>query len=117
MAQPGYRSQLSKNVGGAERPVEGPLVQAGYRSLLWFQGGGAARISPNRGDYGGPRSMLAFWMGGAALHYIPDWKREDVWFRVTGAEGRPFRERGRHPIDDEEILEFLQLWTAWNDIE
>jgi hypothetical protein len=116
MAQPGYRSQWSKNVGGAEQPVEGPIIQKGYRSLSWFFGGGAAR-PPSRGDYAGPRSMLAFWMGGAAFRYDPNWKKEDEWFRVTGAEGRPFRERGRYPIDDEEIEDFLKLWVVWQDIE
>ena len=61
-----------------------------------------------------PRSMLAFWMGGANLwHSVPSRERE----LIIGGEGVPFHKRGRYPVDDEEILEFLRLWVIWNDVD
>lgn len=58
--------------------------------------------------------MLAFWLGGICGYtFVPP---------VPGPLFPPAAEgvgigRKHYPIDDAEILEFLQLWTAWNDIE
>ena len=57
--------------------------------------------------------MLGFWLGGICGYtYVAP---------IPGpvfppAEGVGIG-RKRYPIDDEEILEFLELWTVWNDIE
>lgn len=119
MAWSAYRSAWGKNVGGANKPTEPPVVlQSGYRSLLWFQGGGSGKPL-SHGDYAGPRSLLAFWMGGAAFHYIPGWIDKGEFAIAEGGEGigKLARERHGYPINDEEIFEFLQAWTMWNDIE
>jgi hypothetical protein len=56
--------------------------------------------------------MLAYWMGGACGYtFVPP---------IPGPVFLPSEGIGvgkRYPIDDEEILEFLELWTTWNDIE
>jgi hypothetical protein len=109
--QPGYRSQWAKNVGGAAQPR---FLQSGDRSPLFFWGGGAAQ-PPSKGDYAGPRSFLAFWMGGAALNYHPV-PIEPTFELVTSKEGGLSFGR-RPPIDDDEVMEFLRLWVAWNDVE
>jgi hypothetical protein len=110
--QPGFRSPWSRYVGGAGKPTGVLPVRPGDRSALFFWGGGAAKPL-SRGDYAGPRSLLAFWMGGAAWHYVPSRERE----LIVGEGGLPFHKPGRYPIDDDECLEFLRLWVAWNDIE
>jgi hypothetical protein len=89
------------------------VSQYGDRSPLFYWGGGAAK-SLFRGDYGGPRSLLAFWVGGAALNRRPP---EPIFHLVTKGEGLPLERRERPFIDDDEVLEFLRLWVAWNDIE
>jgi hypothetical protein len=113
--QSGYRSQWAKNVGGAAQPR---FLQSGDRSPLFFWGGGAAQ-PPSKGDYAGPRSFLAFWMGGAAFHYDPNWRPTPPPFElVTSKEGGlPSQRRERPFIDDDEVMEFLRLWVAWNDVE
>lgn len=110
--QTGHRSQWARNVGGGAKPEPVALIQGGDRSALFFWGGGAAK-PPSRGVPSGPRSMLAFWMGGAAWHYVPSRERE----LIVGEGGLPFHKPGRYPIDDEEVLDFIRLWVAWNDIE
>lgn len=86
-------------------------MQSGYRSLLGFYVGGAGK-SPSKGAYAGPRSMLAFWMGGAALPLaiVPP-------FPVRLEDGLAYRRHPRVIRDDQEIIDFLQTWTLWNDIE
>ena len=86
-------------------------MQNGDRSPLFYWGGGAAKPL-STGTYAGPVSLLAFWLGGANWHYVPSRERE----LIVGGEGVPFQRRGR-PIDDEEVLDFIRLWVAWNDIE
>ena len=76
---------------------------------FFFWGGGAAR-PPSTGTYAGPRSLLAFWMGGANWHHVPRLPYDPI----IGPDGPSFlkhHERG-HPIwIDEELLEFLRMWT------
>ena len=114
MARGSFRSPWARNVGGAEKPKPTQFIQGGDRSLLFFWGGGAAK-PPVRGDYAGPRSMLAFWLGGANLppfHPLPA-----VSFEDGVSHARHHGPARRYPIDDEEVTEFLEWWTAWNDIE
>jgi hypothetical protein len=58
--------------------------------------------------------MLGFWLGGICGYtFVPvPAKVPAIVSREEGiSAGR------RYPIDDEEILEFLQAWTIWNDVE
>jgi len=64
--------------------------------------------------------MLAHWMGGAAWHFVPKPDIVPVPYvpsDLTG--GIPFAKHhgGRPFIDDDEVMEFLRVWVAWNDIE
>lgn len=89
-------------------------MQAGYRSLL-FRWGGSSSKPLSTGDYGAPIGLLAFWLGGAALNYKPKLPYEPI----IGPDGPGYAKHheGRPVNDDAEILEFLQIWTAWQDIE
>lgn len=90
-------------------------MSAGYRSLLWFAGGGGGKPE-SIGEFAGPRSMLAFWLGGAALNYKP----KPPYEPIIGPDGPGFAKhhgRQRPIVDDDEILEFLRIWTLWNDVE
>jgi hypothetical protein len=92
-------------------------MQAGNKSLVGFWTGGAAKPL-STGTYAGPVSLLAFWIGGANFHFVPtpiippSPPISDV---VSG--GLPYARHHGRPIDDNEILEFLEIWTTWNDNE
>lgn len=115
MAKGSFRSLWARNVGGAEKPTDTtPRPQGGDRSFLFFWGGGAAK-PPVRGDYAAPCSMLAFWMGGANLPpFVP---LPAVSFEDGVSYAKHHGPARRYPIDDEEVIEILEWWTAWNDIE
>lgn len=90
------------------------MARGSERSFCAFWLGGAAK-PPKVSERIGVRDLLAFWIGGAcAPAFIPS----PLPAGVAG-EGIPFdRHIGRRPpIDDEEILEFLQTWVTWQDIE
>lgn len=62
--------------------------------------------------------MLAFWLGGACGYPFVPIVPPGVLPEVPAIVSREGIGAGRrYPIDDAEILEFLQLWTVWNDIE
>jgi hypothetical protein len=66
--------------------------------------------------------MLAYWLGGACSYPfvpVPIPPEPIPVLPPLDVEGLGKRQRGgrRYPIDDTEILEFLELWTVWNDIE
>ena len=71
----------------------------------------------------GYRSMLAYWLGGACSYPLLPVPPEPIPVPplpappALVAEGLPFAKHGRYPIDDEEIFEFLQIWSLWNDVE
>ena len=90
------------------------MAQGSVRSLgaYWIGGACGPRVR------GGFRSLLAYWMGGAhGYSFVP----------VPPVPSAPGIDEGGvplarhhfrpHPIDDDEILEFLKIWTTWQDIE
>ena len=120
MATAGFRS-LAVFPVGVSSSVELPAFRAGDRSPLFYWGGGAAK-PPSVGEYAGPRSLLAFWIGGAHFHYVPPEPPylPPPYEPIIGSDGPSFlkhHERRRPVNDDAEILEFLQVWTLWNDVE
>jgi hypothetical protein len=85
------------------------MAQGGYRSGLgyWLGGGGAPPF------HGGVRSLLAFWLGGACGYpFIP----QPIPVSGPDLTGGLAAAR-RHPIDDPEVIEFLEWWTLFNDVE
>ena len=89
-------------------------MAAGYRSPAAFWLGGAA--APPRAP--GYRSLLAFWMGGACgWSYIPVPIPPIPPLPILVPEEGGLAFAGRRRIDDEEVEEFLQIWTVWNDNE
>jgi hypothetical protein len=86
------------------------MAISGDRSPLFYWGSGAAKPL-STGTYGGNRSLLAFWIGGAC-----GWTFVPRPVAPVPEGGLPF-ERKRPIIDDAEILEFLQMWVAWQNIE
>ena len=91
------------------------MAISGDRSPLFYWGGGAAKPL-STGTYAGPRSLLAFWMGGAALNYKP----KPFYEFIVGPDGPAFakhHEGGRPIVDDTEIIEFLEVWSVWQDVE
>ena len=91
------------------------MALSGDRSPLFYWGGGAAKPL-STGTYAGPRGLLAFWLGGANFRYalIPPIPPQPPISDVVSG-GLPARYKRR--IDDEEIFEFLQIWTLFNDNE
>jgi hypothetical protein len=90
----------------------------GFRSVLAFFAGGGCKPK-SIGQYAGPRSMLAYWLGGANFHYIPP-PPIPPYIPVSDLTGGLPHDKRRLPgiiRDDGEILEFLQIWVPWQDIE
>ena len=65
--------------------------------------------------------MLLYWLGGACAPLLPIppiIPPEPVPPIAVSAEGLPFAKHEKRPIiDDEEVVEFLRIWTLWNDVE
>jgi hypothetical protein len=93
-------------------------MTAGFRSVLtFFVGGGCKPLST--GTYAGPRSILAYWLGGGNWHYLPTPPIPPFVpaSDLTGGLPHGRRHPGRYPIDDEEIVEFIEWWTGWSGEE
>ena len=62
--------------------------------------------------------MLAFWLGGACGYpFVPIPVPPEVLPEVLPPSLEGIGAGRRYPIDDEEILEVLKIWTVWQDIE
>lgn len=111
---PGKRSFVAPWFGGGAKPESTATGHFGFRSVLaFFVGGGYKPLS--KGAYAGPRSVLAYWLGGGNLppfHPLPA-----ISFEDGVSHAKHHGPAGRFPIDDPEVIEFLEWWTAWNDIE
>ena len=120
MALPGRKSLVVPWFGGAEQYQPAVPVSYGFRSVLAFWAGGGAK-RPSRGNYAAPTSMLAFWTGGGnySSTWFPAGPVISPYIPISDLTGGApsAKVRKRHPIDDEEILEFLQMWVTWNDVE
>jgi hypothetical protein len=67
--------------------------------------------------------MLAYWLGGGNFHYIPRPPEPPIPPFVPASDltsgGLPHAKhhKPRVILDDEEILDFIRIWTLWNDNE
>ena len=112
--QTGHRSQWARNLGGGAKPKPSDIHPRGDRSALFFYRGGGAAKPPSRGvPAGRVACSLSGWVGRTGTLFL----HVSGSSLSAGKACRYFHKRGRYPIDDAEILEFLQLWTIWNDVE